>query len=38
VKIDGSLLVDDPADAGPLAARLETLGYSGGFTYEGRHE
>jgi len=38
LKIDGSLLVDDPADAGPMAARLEAAGYAGGFTYEGRHD
>ena len=38
MKIDGSLLVDDPADAGPAAARLEAAGYSGGFTFEGRHD
>ncbi len=38
LKIDGSLLVDDPADAGPLAARLEGVGYDGGFTFEGRHD
>jgi len=38
MKVDGSLLVDDPADAGPLAARLEAAGYAGGFTFEGRHD
>ncbi len=38
MKIDGSLLVDDPADAGPLAARLEKAGYDGAFTFEGRHD
>ena len=38
LQIDGSLLVDDPADAGPLAARLEAAGYTGGFTFEGRHD
>jgi len=38
VKVDGSLLVDDPADAGPLARRLEDAGYDAGFSYEGRHD
>jgi len=38
LKIDGSLLVDDPADAGPLAAGLEAAGYTGGFSFEGRHD
>ena len=27
MKVDGSLLVDDPADAGPAAQRLEAAGY-----------
>jgi len=38
VKVDGSLLVDDPTDAGPLARTLEEAGYAGGFTFEGRHD
>ncbi|NNL67944.1 MAG: LLM class F420-dependent oxidoreductase [Myxococcales bacterium] len=38
MKIDGAILVDDPADAGPLAARLEAAGYDGGFTFEGQHD
>ena len=38
MKIDGALLVDDPADAGPAAQRLEEAGYDGGFTFEGRHD
>lgn len=38
MKVDGSLLVDDPSDAGPLAARLEATGHAGGFSYEGRHD
>ncbi|MDJ0787962.1 MAG: LLM class F420-dependent oxidoreductase [Myxococcota bacterium] len=38
MKVDGSILVDDPADAGPVAARLESAGYAGGFTFEGRHD
>ncbi len=38
MKIDGALMVDDPAEAGPLAARLEAAGYDGGFSVEGRHD
>ena len=38
MKVDGALLVDDPADAGPLARRLETAGYDGAFSLEGRHD
>lgn len=38
VKVDGFLMVDDPADAGPAAQRLERSGYAGGFTFEGRHD
>jgi probable F420-dependent oxidoreductase len=38
VKVDGSLLVDDPADAGPAAKQLEEAGYAGGFSFEGRHD
>jgi len=38
MKVDGSLLVENPADAGPAAQRLEALGYDGGFTFEGRHD
>ncbi len=38
MKVDGSLLVDDPTDAGPLARALEESGHAGGFTFEGRHD
>jgi probable F420-dependent oxidoreductase len=38
MKVDGAILVDDPRDAGPLAARLEAAGYDGAFTFEGRHD
>lgn len=38
MKVDGSLLVDDPGDAGPLARSLEETGHAGGFTFEGRHD
>jgi len=38
VKVDGSLLVDDPGEAGALARSLEQAGYAGGFTFEGRHD
>jgi len=38
MKVDGALLVDDPAEAGPLARRLEQAGYDAGFSFEGRHD
>jgi probable F420-dependent oxidoreductase len=38
MKVDGGMLVDDPAEAGPLARRLEEAGYDGGFSFEGRHD
>ena len=38
MKIDGSLLVENPAEAGPMAQQLESQGFHGGFTFEGRHE
>ena len=38
MKIDGAILVDDPAAAGPVARRLEQAGFDGGFTFEGRHD
>ena len=38
MKVDGSLLVDDPTEAGDLAVRLQQAGYAGGFTFEGRHD
>ena len=36
--VDGSLLVSNPSDAGPLARQLEDLGYDGVYTFEGRHD
>jgi probable F420-dependent oxidoreductase len=38
VKIDGSIMVDDPRDAGPAVQALEAQGYDGGFVFEGRHD
>ena len=38
MKVDGSILVEDPADGGPAAARLEPAGYAGGFSFEGQHD
>ena len=38
VKIDGAILVENPLDAGPAAKKLESAGYAGGFTFEGRHD
>jgi probable F420-dependent oxidoreductase len=38
MKIDAAIFSGNPADAGPAAARLEQLGYAGGFTFEGPHD
>ena len=38
MKVDGSLLVDNPADAGPAARKLEEAGFDGAFSFEGRHD
>jgi probable F420-dependent oxidoreductase len=38
MKVDGAILVEDPADGGPAAKRLEEVGYAGGFSFEGRHD
>jgi probable F420-dependent oxidoreductase len=38
MKVDSAILVDDPADAGPIARKLEDAGYAGGFSFEGRHD
>ena len=38
MKIDGPMLVGNPAEAGPAAQALERAGYDGGFTFEGRHD
>ena len=38
MKVDGSLMVQDPAEAGPAAKRLEDAGYAGGFSFEGPHD
>jgi len=38
VKIDGAILVENPLDAGPAAKKLESVGYAGGFSFEGRHD
>ena len=38
MKLDGSILVDDPRDAGARARTLEEAGYDGGFTFEGPHD
>ena len=37
MKLDGSILVDDPRDAGARAQALEAAGYDGGVTFEGPH-
>ena len=36
--IETALLSRDPAEAGPLAARLEALGYDGVYSFEGPHD
>jgi probable F420-dependent oxidoreductase len=38
LQVDASLLVSNPADAGPLARQLEDVGYDGVYTFEGRHD
>jgi probable F420-dependent oxidoreductase len=38
LKVDGAILVQNPADAGPAARRLEQAGYDGGFSLEGPHD
>ncbi|MBW2400718.1 MAG: LLM class F420-dependent oxidoreductase [Deltaproteobacteria bacterium] len=38
MKVDSSILVSNPHDAGAVARGLEELGYDGGFTFEGRHD
>ncbi|MBP8925746.1 MAG: TIGR03617 family F420-dependent LLM class oxidoreductase [Pseudomonadales bacterium] len=38
IAVDGAMLVENPADAGPLARQLEDAGYDGAYTFEGRHD
>lgn len=38
MKIDCSVMVDDPRDAGPASVSLEAQGYDGAFVFEGRHD
>jgi len=38
LKIDGSVMVDDPRDAGPASQALEAQDYDGAFVFEGRHD
>lgn len=38
LRVDASLLVDNPLDAGPVARALEDAGYDGAYTFEGRHD
>ncbi len=38
MRVDGAILVENPVDAGPAAKNLERVGYTGGFTFEGRHD
>ena len=38
MKIDAALLCQRIEEAGPLARRLEALGFDGAYTYEGAHD
>jgi len=38
MKIDGSLMVNNPSDAGPMAVELEAIGFDGAYTFEGQHD
>lgn len=38
MKIDTTMVLDNPADAGLLAKNLEAVGYSGVFSFEGQHD
>jgi probable F420-dependent oxidoreductase len=38
MKVDSSIVVSNPSEAGPAARRLEAVGYDGGFTFEGPHD
>ncbi len=38
MQIETALLNGNPADAGPLAARLEAMGYDGVYSFEGQHD
>jgi probable F420-dependent oxidoreductase len=38
MKIDGSLMVNNPSDAGPMALELEAIGFDGAYTFEGQHD
>lgn len=38
MRVDGGILTTNPLDGAQQARRLEELGYSGGFTFEGPHD
>lgn len=38
IAVDAAMLVENPAEAGPLARQLEDAGYDGVYTFEGRHD
>lgn len=38
MKIDTTMVLENPADAGRLAQSLEAIGYSGLFSFEGQHD
>lgn len=38
MKVDTTMVLEDPAEGGKLAAKLEAAGYSGAFSFEGQHD
>ncbi|HSC76677.1 MAG TPA: TIGR03617 family F420-dependent LLM class oxidoreductase, partial [Pseudomonadales bacterium] len=38
MRVDGGILTTNPLDGAEQARKLEQLGYSGGFTFDGRHD
>lgn len=38
MRVDGSILTSNPLDGARQAQALEQLGYTGGFTFDGRHD
>lgn len=38
MRVDGSILTTNPLDGASQARALESLGYAGGFTFDGRHD
>ena len=38
MKVEASLMVQNPGDAGPMAEEMEALGFDGVYTFEGQHD